>query len=249
LPFGVNARRAASLWLALGETCKGWAIHQLGDFEGGLKLLRQGVLRWYVTGAALHTTNWEICLAESYLLQGDAAAARSHLSAARAHCESYGENYLAGEMDRLEALLLQREGATTDLTELCLAKALRVGGVVRRERSRGLAASSSFSSQRDAAVGGRPIVRPVTWSASNLISASKCLASSCIARLLARHDMYSVVTWALLAPLTIRAMSCLPTPRRRQPGSTLKAASTAVPRQLLERHIFAVQHATQVLSL
>jgi hypothetical protein len=188
-------------------------------------------------------------LAESYLLQGDAAAARSHLSAARAHCESYGENYLAAEMDRLEALLLQREGATTDLTELCLAKALRVGGVVRRERSRGLAASSSFSSQRDAAVGGRPIIRPVTWSASNLISASKCLASSCTARLLARHDMYSVVTWALLAPLTIRAMSCLPTPRRRQPGSTLKAASTAVPRQLLERHIFAVQHATQVLSL
>ena len=111
-------------WLALGETCKGWAIHQLGDFEGGLKLLRQGVLRWYETGAALHTTNWEICLAESYLLQGDAAAARSHLSAARAHCESYGENYLAAEMDRLEALLLQREGATTDLTELCLAKAL-----------------------------------------------------------------------------------------------------------------------------
>ena len=79
--------------------------------------------------------------------QGDAAAARSHLSAARAHCESYGENYLAAEMDRLEALLLQREGATTDLTELCLAKALRVGGVVRRERSRGLAASSSFSSR------------------------------------------------------------------------------------------------------
>ena len=40
--------------------------------------------------------------------------------------------------------MLQREGATTDLTELCLAKALRVGGVVRRERSRGLAASSVF---------------------------------------------------------------------------------------------------------
>ena len=55
-------------WLALGETCKGWAIHQLGDFEGGLNLLRQGVRRWYETGAALHTTRCEICLAESYLL-------------------------------------------------------------------------------------------------------------------------------------------------------------------------------------
>jgi class 3 adenylate cyclase len=111
-------------WLALGERCKGWAIHQLGDFEGGLTLLRQGVRRWYETGAALHTTHAEICFAESYLLQGHAAAARSHLSAARAHCTSYGEKYLAAEMDRLEALLLQCEGAPTEMVEECLAKAL-----------------------------------------------------------------------------------------------------------------------------
>jgi predicted ATPase len=63
-------------------------------------------------------------LAESYLLQGHAAAARSHLSAARAHCRSYGEKYLAAEMDRLEALLLQCEGAPTEVVEECLAKAL-----------------------------------------------------------------------------------------------------------------------------
>src|SRR5450631_4187700 len=113
-------------WLALGERCKGWAIHQLGDFEGGLNLMRQGVKRWYETGATLHTTHCEICLAESYLLQGDAAAARSHLSAARAHCTSYGEKYLVAEIDRLEALLLQSEGTPTEMVEECLAKALVV---------------------------------------------------------------------------------------------------------------------------
>ena len=111
-------------WLALGERCKGWAIHQLGDFEGGLNLLRQGVSRWYKTGATLHTTHAEICLAESYLLQGHAAEARSHLSAARAHSTSYGENYLATEIDRLEALLLQCEGAPTEMVEQCLARVL-----------------------------------------------------------------------------------------------------------------------------
>jgi len=111
-------------WLALGERCKGWAIHQLGDFEGGLNLLQQGVRRWYETGAALHTTHCEICLAESYLLQGQAAAARSHLAAARAHCRSYGENYLVAEIDRLEALLLQCEEAPTEMVEHCLANAL-----------------------------------------------------------------------------------------------------------------------------
>jgi tetratricopeptide (TPR) repeat protein len=111
-------------WLALGERCKGWAIYQLGDFEGGLDLLRQGVRRWYETGAVLHTTHAEICLADSYLLQGHAAAARSHMSAARAHCTNFGENYLASEIDRLDGLLLQREGAPTETIEESLAKAL-----------------------------------------------------------------------------------------------------------------------------
>jgi class 3 adenylate cyclase/predicted ATPase len=113
-------------WLALGERCKGWAIHQLGDFEGGLNLLRQGVRRWYETGAVLHTTHTEICLAESFLLQGHAVAARSYLSTARAHCASFGENYLAAEMDRLDALLLQCEGAPTDMVEECLATAIEM---------------------------------------------------------------------------------------------------------------------------
>jgi class 3 adenylate cyclase len=111
-------------WLALGERCKGWAITQLGNFDAGMSLLHQGVRRWYETGAALHTTHCEIGLTESYLLQGQAAAARSHLAAARAHCRSYGESYLAAEMDRLEALLLQCEGAPTETIERCLFKAL-----------------------------------------------------------------------------------------------------------------------------
>jgi hypothetical protein len=111
-------------WLALAERSKGWAIHWLGDFEGGLHLLRQGVNRWYETGAALHTTACEISLAESYLLQGQAAAAQSHLAAARAHSGRYGENYLAAEINRLEALVLQCEGATFAMIEECLATAL-----------------------------------------------------------------------------------------------------------------------------
>ena len=40
-------------WLALGERCKGWAIHQLGDFAAGLDLQQKGVRRWYNTGAVL----------------------------------------------------------------------------------------------------------------------------------------------------------------------------------------------------
>src|SRR4029077_18687735 len=103
---------------------KGSSVCRPGDFEGGLDIPRQGVRRWYETGATLHTTHAELRLAERYILQGHAAAARSHLSAARAHSTSYGENYLATEIDRLEALLLQCEGAPTEMVEECLAKAL-----------------------------------------------------------------------------------------------------------------------------
>ncbi|MGB6418708.1 MAG: transcriptional regulator, partial [Pseudolabrys sp.] len=46
------------------------------------------------------------------------------LSAAQAHCRSYSENYLAAEIDRLDALSLQCEGAPTEVVEECLAKAL-----------------------------------------------------------------------------------------------------------------------------
>ena len=49
---------------------------------------------------------------------------RSHLSAAQAHCRTYGENYLAAEIDRVEASLLQCEGAPAEMIQECLRKSL-----------------------------------------------------------------------------------------------------------------------------
>jgi hypothetical protein len=108
-------------WLALGERCKGWAIHQLGDFAAGLNLQKKGVKRWYDTGAMLHATHCEVYLAESFLLEGQAAPGRAHLDGARAHSASYGEEYLAAEIDRVEALLLQYEQAPVEVVEEYLA--------------------------------------------------------------------------------------------------------------------------------
>jgi hypothetical protein len=113
-------------WLALGERCKGWAMCRLGDREAGLALQHEGVRRWYETGAKLHGTHCEIMLAESYLYEGQVAGAHGHLETARAHCASYGENYLAAEIDRLEALLLQREDASLELVREYLSSALSI---------------------------------------------------------------------------------------------------------------------------
>jgi predicted ATPase len=113
-------------WLALGERCKGWAMHQLGDLAAGLALQQNGVKRWYETGAMLHTTHCEIILAKSYLREGCTTEARSCLSAARSHRAQYGEDYLAAEIERLEALLLHLEGANFDIIDEHLTKALTI---------------------------------------------------------------------------------------------------------------------------
>jgi predicted ATPase len=76
------------------------------------------------TGAMLHTTQCEVYLAESFLREGRAAPARAHLDRARAHRASYGEEYLAAEIDRLEALLLQYEQAPAEIVEEYLVNSL-----------------------------------------------------------------------------------------------------------------------------
>jgi len=108
-------------------------MHQLGDLAAGLALQKKGVKRWYETGAMLHTTHCEIVLAESYLREGCTSEARSCLSAARLHREQYGEDYLAAEIERLEALLLQLEGANFGIIEEYLTKAL---GIARKQEAR-----------------------------------------------------------------------------------------------------------------
>jgi predicted ATPase len=113
-------------WLAAGERCNGWVIHRLGDREAGLNLQHVGVNRWYETGARLHTTHCEIALAESYLVDGEVTAAGKHLAAARAHRTSHDENYLAAEIQRLEALLLLREGAPFAIVREHLTKGIGI---------------------------------------------------------------------------------------------------------------------------
>ena len=64
---------------------------------------------------------------------GFGAAARTHLAAARTHRESYCEDYLAAEIDRVYALLLKCEQAPTETVEQCLTNSLRTA---RRQEAR-----------------------------------------------------------------------------------------------------------------
>jgi adenylate cyclase len=139
-------------WLALGQRVQGWAVHQLGDFEAGLSLQHEGIRRWYETGAKLQTTHCEIYLAESYLREDQILPAQTHLDRARTHCSSYGENFLAAEIGRLEALLLQRKGAPVAVVEEVLANTLHIA---RQQRARLLELRSTTTLARVLAEHGK----------------------------------------------------------------------------------------------
>jgi predicted ATPase len=122
-----------SQWLAQGERCMGWAMHQLGDYDAGMKLQLQGIRRWTDTGAMLHKTHCEVALAECFLRESKIVEARAHLDAARSHCASYSEAYLAAEIDRLEGLLLRYEQTAAEIIEEYLAKSMNTA---RRQGAR-----------------------------------------------------------------------------------------------------------------
>jgi predicted ATPase len=108
-------------------------MFRLGEREAGLKLQRDGIRRWYETGAALHTTQCEIILAESFLRDHQISLARSHLETAREHRTRYSEEYLAAEIDRLKALLLHSESAPAGIVEEYLGNSL---SIARRQEAR-----------------------------------------------------------------------------------------------------------------
>ena len=81
----------------------------------------------------LHVSHCEVHLVDSFLREGQIAEARTHLDTARTHCTSYGENYLAAEIDRLEGLLLQYEQASPEIVEDYLARSLNTA---RRQGAR-----------------------------------------------------------------------------------------------------------------
>ena len=114
-----TARDASPAAMARHSVSDAWAGRCIGlaILQGDCTSSIQGVRRWNDTGAMLHTTHCELILVESFLREGRSAEARTHLDAARAHCASYGEAYLAAEIDRLEGLLLQSEQTASGVVE------------------------------------------------------------------------------------------------------------------------------------
>jgi DNA-binding winged helix-turn-helix (wHTH) protein/tetratricopeptide (TPR) repeat protein len=113
-------------WVAFAHEIRGWVAFQRGDREGGIELMRQALARLHATGARTHSSRLLANLAESCLAAGLVDEARRHLNAAFAHRASHGEQYYAPELCRLNALLLQAEGAPPAAVRAAVDEAIAI---------------------------------------------------------------------------------------------------------------------------
>ena len=120
-------------WIAFAHEIRGWVAFQAGDHDGGIRLIEQALERLHATGARTHSSRVLANLAESCLVAGRLSAARRYVDAAFAHREAHGEQYYAPELYRLNALILQAEGAPRAQVRASLSEAI---AIARRQGAR-----------------------------------------------------------------------------------------------------------------
>lgn len=124
--LALSQAHALPQWAAFGHEIRGWATCRSGDPTAGLALMEQGLERLHATGARVHTTRMLANLAEGYLLARKPDLARLRLDAALTHRADYGEHYYASELLRLQALVLEQEGAPFQSIEAWLRQAIDI---------------------------------------------------------------------------------------------------------------------------
>ncbi|MBV9530481.1 MAG: AAA family ATPase [Bradyrhizobium sp.] len=129
----VSSNHGLPQWLAFAQQSLGLAICSRGELQAGIDLQEKAMRSLHETGSVLHTTRFRLHLAESFLMRGDLKQARSHLDAGLKHVESHGETYLAVELCRIEALLLNAEGAAEEMLQGTVKKGL---ALARRQGAR-----------------------------------------------------------------------------------------------------------------
>jgi len=124
--LALSREHALPQWAAFSHEIKGWVICRSGDPAAGLALMEQALGRLHATGARVHSSRMLANLAEGYLAAGKPELSRLRVDAALAHRAHYGEHYYAPELHRLQALVLEQEGAPSETIEASLTQAIDI---------------------------------------------------------------------------------------------------------------------------
>ena len=134
------------LWVALGTSCRGWALFMQGQREEGLAQVRQGIAAEQATGAALAVPGFYAVLAEMYDHLGHPEDALQALAEAHTLMEQHDERYWEAEIHRLRGVVLLRQTGTPQAeAETWLQRAL---DVARRQEAKALELRATMSLAR-----------------------------------------------------------------------------------------------------
>jgi predicted ATPase len=134
-----------ALYLARGTILQGWAVAEQGQGATGLAQMRQGLVAYQATGAAVFRPYYLASLAEAYGTLGQAGEGLTLLSEALAAVHKTAERFCEAELYRLKGeLLLVRSAENSEKAETCFQQALTVA---RRQQAKSweLRAAASLS--------------------------------------------------------------------------------------------------------
>jgi predicted ATPase len=131
------------LWVALGTIFRGWALAMQGQGEAGLAQIRQGIVAWGATGAALFVPYLSTVLAEVCDHLGHVEDGLQVLAEAHTLVEQQEERWWEAEVCRLRGVLLLRQPGTPAAEAVAwLQRAL---DVARRQEAKSLELRAAMS--------------------------------------------------------------------------------------------------------
>jgi predicted ATPase len=134
------------LLAAGGTSLRGWALAMQGQGEAGMAQVRQGIVAYRATGAALFVPYFCTVLAEVSAHLGHPEDGHQALAEAHTLVQQHEERYWEAEIYRLRGVLLLRQTGTLQAkAEACFQQALTVA---RRQQAKSLELRAAMSLAR-----------------------------------------------------------------------------------------------------
>jgi predicted ATPase len=131
--IGLASEHGLTFWQAIGRLFRGWQLMELGQESTGFEELAAGMAAYRATGGLLYLPYALGLWAEACRRVGDHQAGVLAIAEAKQVIEATAVRGFEPYVGRIEALLLQDQGADAAQVEACLQRAI---ALARRQRAR-----------------------------------------------------------------------------------------------------------------
>jgi class 3 adenylate cyclase/predicted ATPase len=144
--IALSTERGFPLWTAMGTILRGWALAMQGQDEEGMAQVRQGIIAFRATGAALNVPYFYTVLTDVCDHLGHTEDGLQALAEAHTLVEQHEDRWWEAEVHRLRGVLLLRQPGTPQAeAEAWFQRAL---DVARRQEAKALELRAAMSLSR-----------------------------------------------------------------------------------------------------